>query len=329
LNWAGAQGMCVDSEIQLKTYIRVPSRKTIGRNQRIVRALLGSFLSPFYWLLSYLYGVPGLAFRLRCARLAGRLLLKRRSTIAMAEIYRLLFWPLDSVRYFEFDFAWKSMSNLAARNYLDVSSPRLFPILFTLQQKQLQAEFINPDVTDLGSTRNISTALDLGSRCEIRQCMIEAAPFPSGTFDIVTSISVVEHIPNDRDAIQKMWDLVKPGGRLVLTVPCASQAREEYIDRDEYGLLQPGEGGYFFFQRYYDQKLLAESVFSVTGRPCRCAIYGEKSAGSYDRNQRSKRLDPEYPLWREPYMMGQEYRYFKTIEELPGVGVAGMEFIKA
>ncbi len=321
--------MLVHSAIQPKTYIRVPPGQTIGRSKRLGRALLGSVLSPIYWLLAYCYRVPGLKFRRDCALLAFRLLCGRKKYISFAEMYRLLFWPLDSVRYFEFNFVWDALSHLSIRCYLDVSSPRLFPIMLTLKKDQVLAELMNPDAADLTPTADLAKALGLNRRCNIHSCLVGAAPFEPGSFDVVTSISVVEHIPEDKQAVRKMWELLRPGGRLLLTVPCAAEAREEYIDRNEYGLLEPNEDGFFFFQRYYDQKLLSENVFSITGEPSRYAVYGEKIVGTYRRNEQSKRSDPNYPAWREPYMMGQEYRYFDTVDDLPGIGVIAMEFVKA
>ncbi len=41
----------------------------------------------------------------------------------------------------------------------------------------------------------------------------------STTFDLITCISVLEHIQNPDDAIRNMFSLLKPGGHLVLTVP--------------------------------------------------------------------------------------------------------------
>jgi SAM-dependent methyltransferase len=38
-------------------------------------------------------------------------------------------------------------------------------------------------------------------------------------FDLVTCISVLEHIPNHRDAVKAMFGLLKPGGHLLLTFP--------------------------------------------------------------------------------------------------------------
>ncbi len=41
----------------------------------------------------------------------------------------------------------------------------------------------------------------------------------SETFDAVTCISVLEHIPAHANAIKSMYKLLKPGGRLILTCP--------------------------------------------------------------------------------------------------------------
>ncbi len=325
--------MPVHSAIRSQTYIRIPHKQTLGRAKRLSRALLGGVLSPIYWLLAYRYRVPGLKFRKECALLAFRLFIKRmfnkeKMYISFAKIYRLLFWPLDSVRYFEFDFVWHGLSDLSIRHYLDVSSPHLLPIMLVLKKNQLRAELMNPDVQDLITTANLSKALGFEKRCNFHPCLISAATFEPGSFDVVTSMSVLEHIPEDNEAIRKMWEFLEPGGRLLLTVPCASGAREEYIDRNEYGLLEPDKDGFFFFQRYYDRKLLSENVFSITGEPLRYAVYGEKTAGAYHRNEQSKLSDPNYPAWREPYTMGQEYRYFDSVDDLPGIGVIGMEFVK-
>ncbi len=172
-------------------------------------------------------------------------------------------------------------------------------------------------------------ALSLENRCSLRGCLISAASIEPESFDVVTSISVVEHIPQDAQAIQKMWDLLKPGGRLLLTLPCAAEASEQYIDRNEYGLLTPDEEGYFFFQRLYDQRLLEERVFSIIGQPRHRVIYGEMSPGALRKNLDRKLEDPYYPYWREPYMMGQQFCYFRDLSELPGEGVIALEFEKS
>jgi hypothetical protein len=108
-----------------------------------------------------------------------------------------------------------------------------------------------------------------------------------------------------------------------------SQPVEQYISYNEYGVLSPGTDGYTFWQRYYDEERLRKVIFSITGLPAKTVVYGEKSYGLFYRNASMKRLMGElYPFWREAYMMGREYRYFKTIGELPGEGVIMLEFVK-
>jgi SAM-dependent methyltransferase len=240
----------------------------------------------------------------------------------------MLFWPMDSTRYFEFAFMWDALTKLSFTRYLDVSSPRLFPIILTLKKDNLVSELMNPDLADLSLTVRLIKSLRLENRCNLHGCLIGDAPFEHGSFDVITSISVVEHIPKDIEAIDGMWNLLKPGGRLLLTLPCAAEASEQYIDRNEYGLLTPDNDGFFFFQRLYDQRLLEERIFSVTGRPCRQVVYGEKSAGTHRRCLERKWGDPAYPNWREPYMMGKDFCYFTDLRDLPGEGVIALEFVK-
>jgi hypothetical protein len=125
-----------------------------------------------------------------------------------------------------------------------------------------------------------------------------------------------------------MWDLVRPGGVLLISVPCAAKASEEYINLNEYELIDTDENGFVFWQRYYDEELIRQRIFSITGQPHRYQIYGERQANSYHNNATRKRTDPFYPYWREPFMMGLQYEFKDQFSELPGIGVIAMEFVK-
>lgn len=46
-----------------------------------------------------------------------------------------------------------------------------------------------------------------------------ALPFPSGHFDVVIASEVLEHIPDDARAIAEIARVVRPGGRVAVTVP--------------------------------------------------------------------------------------------------------------
>lgn len=47
----------------------------------------------------------------------------------------------------------------------------------------------------------------------------ERLPYPAGSFDLVLSHEVLEHVADDRGAVAEMVRVLKPGGRLVLFVP--------------------------------------------------------------------------------------------------------------
>lgn len=303
-----------------------PARK---RTTDFTYGFAGLALSPAYRLLGRLHGVPGLAFRRRCTEVALSQLLARDRRLPLQEIYRLIVFPMDSVRYFEFQYVWDRVGTSPVRRYLDVSSPRLLPLLLVRSRPDMEPVLLNPDRADLPITRTLAAAMGIEERCTFSDSVIGEAPIADGSMDLVTCISVLEHIPEDREAVRKMWSLLQPGGRLLLTVPCAAKAAVEYTDHDKYGLLGTDEAGIVFWQRYYDWELLCERIFAEIGQPVHMEIYGEKMRGAYTQNVEKKMRDGwRYPGWREPYLMGRDFRHYESTAVLPGMGVIGMEFRK-
>jgi len=284
-------------------------------------------MSPIYLALASILGVPGVKFHLRCVAIGARLLLTGRAS--MGSWTRYLFFPMDSTRYFEFDEVWNRVKKIPFTSYLDVSSPRLLPLLVMRSKPKATVMLVNPDVADLKETMSLARALDLESRCTFFNGVLDAVEDTTPSFDLITCISVLEHIPEDKAAIERMWSLLRPGGKLILTLPCMSHPLEQRISHNQYGVLASGDDGYTFWQRYYDQVRLQTSIYSVTGVPCYAAVYGEKVNGLFFRNTSMKRLlGFLYPFWREPYMMATEYQYYSNTDELPGEGVIMLEFLK-
>jgi SAM-dependent methyltransferase len=44
-------------------------------------------------------------------------------------------------------------------------------------------------------------------------------PLAAGSADVVTSFTVLEHVPDERAALARMHELLRPGGRLLISVP--------------------------------------------------------------------------------------------------------------
>jgi SAM-dependent methyltransferase len=58
-------------------------------------------------------------------------------------------------------------------------------------------------------------------------------PFPAASFDLVTCVSVLEHIPDYRRALAEMVRVLTPGGRLLLTTDVAPKS-DRYHDGVRY-----------------------------------------------------------------------------------------------
>lgn len=311
-----------------KQYIEVPLPMSCSFLCTLWTCFKGILLSPLYLVMAYIARGPGIGFHLRCVAIGTKLLFTGRASLK--NCYRFLFYPMDSTRYFEFQEVWKSVEGLVFTRYLDVSSPRLIPLFLLKAASGATAELINPDSSDLKETEKLANALGLKSRCSFFNGVLDKAGFNPYSFDLITCISVLEHIPKDKAVIEAMWSLLRPGGKLILTIPCMAQPLEQYISQNQYGVLNPGDDGYTFWQRYYDRERLKSSVYSITGMPAHISIYGEKKYGFFFRNASMKRLLRYlYPFWREPYMMATEYQSFSSTDELPGEGVAMLEFIKS
>jgi predicted SAM-dependent methyltransferase len=310
-----------------KQYIEVPLSIKCSPLRKFCQVLFGMLLMPGCLMVAWILGAPGIKTHLQSAVIGLRLFLLGR--ISPLKAYQLIGIPLDSTRYFECHEAFHHIAGKPFTKYLDISSPRLIPLILLMQNTMANADILNPDVRDTEETKHLANALKIMHRCKFVNQTIATAPYAPETFDLITCISVLEHIPKDKKAVERMWSLLRRGGRLILTVPCMAELLEQYISHNQYGVLSPETDGYTFWQRYYDEARLQSVIFNITGMPAKIIIYGERSKGLFYRNASMKRLlGPLYPFWRESYMMAKEYRYFEGISQLPGEGVVMLELVK-
>ena len=295
--------------------------------------MLDFFLSPIVIFIAWFSRLPGLGFRIKSYYLGFRILFSSdaENKVELREIYRLIYRSIDSVRYFEFGFISNEfVKNSPYEAYLDISSPRLLPITLLTQKAVGSAVLLNPDKKDMLITRKMINSLNLDRRCTLYEHKIERLPLRAGSFDAITVVSVLEHIQDERDAVMKIWELLRPDGVLMLSVPCSSEGFDEYIDIDEYGLGTQEEDGFYFGQRFYDDDLLQEKLYSVFGIPVSQVIYGERKKGSFFNNRDEKmKLRMMYPYWLEPYFTSRDWMECASLQDLPGVGVIILKFVKS
>jgi methyltransferase family protein len=307
-----------------RVLVRRVERRTPGKLTLAANALASVVLVPSYALAATAIGTPGMRFHLEAVSAAIRLVTRGNGLIGQAG--RLALYPMDSTRYFEFDWVWSQLQRLGhVRNYLDISSPRLLPLSYVRRSEVERVWLVNPDTSDLAATRQWADALSLSSRCSFSDEPIESSRLDH-QFDAITSISVFEHIANEGPALTRVRSLLAPGGTLLLTLPCTAVGYEQFRDYDEYHLAKPDAQGRYFFQRFYDASSLRDRVFSILGEPRQTTVYGESEPGYFGRNAQQKMRGLPYPFWREGYMMGRHFRIYPSIDVLPGEGVVALEF---
>lgn len=79
-------------------------------------------------------------------------------------------------------------------------------------------------------------------------------PLPNGVVDVLIMLNVLEHIEHDIDALQKAFNLLKPGGALVIEVPAGPHLYDNY------------DAELFHFRRYSSSELekkLSDVGFSL------------------------------------------------------------------
>jgi len=189
---------------------------------------------------------------------------------------RIFINPIDSTRDIEFSYLIKYLqqNNLKPENILDISSPFIMAYVLSADGKVVKTD-INPAEREM-----IKESLNLSFKLEDSTKL----SFADNTFDLVYSISVIEHIYQKyTEAVTEMIRVLKPGGYLYLTFPVAAQHREEWLDKKAYPAQYENAGKAFYQYRFDNDdvdRILAElEDIDVIDR----SIYWERADGEYDR----------------------------------------------
>lgn len=199
-----------------------------------------------HWLSSalrlYLFALKGgLSLMVR-----GRLRDGVKLLVAPVGYWR--FWPNGVVLY--------ECERQGARTVLDVSSPKLPSLMLSKQARVWATDLDDPQLME----RWKPSADLLGGKEYTAQyenaCQLS---FPNESFDLVYTISVIEHIPGngDRDAITEFQRVLKPGGTLIVEVPLRKEREEKFASYDSKGVALEKPR---FYERYYDAEWVEQRL---------------------------------------------------------------------
>lgn len=147
---------------------------------------------------------------------------------------------------------------------LDVGSPKMMGLYLAFKT---EAEMTLTDISELNVDEYRLMWRGLEGKAEGRVTFsladARSLEFGDAEFDVVYSMSVVEHIEGeegDSRAIRELLRVLKPGGLLVLSVPFGNK----YVEQKRIGLSgavrKTGDGEAYFFQRIYNQSAFQERI---------------------------------------------------------------------
>lgn len=188
--------------------------------------------------------------------------------------------PSNYWRTAEFAYAWSRVRTVAPKNAFDLGSPKdLAAFIASDDEVEVVAADILPETIDL--SKRYARAMGIEGRGAGRVHSETAdgrnLTYATSSFDVAFSVSVLEHIPDGGDslAMRELARIVRPGGRVVITVPYDTKYRETFVDGDVYE-RKSNVGERVFFERHYDEESLRSRLLETPGlRVIDLQIWGE------------------------------------------------------
>jgi SAM-dependent methyltransferase len=101
------------------------------------------------------------------------------------------------------------------------------------------------------------TSADLDSPLAMAKVDITNIPYAENTFDVILCSHVLEHIPDDQQAMSELYRVLKPGGWVLILVPFDTERAETFEDPN---IVDPKERTRLFGQhdhvRIYGRDLM-------------------------------------------------------------------------
>jgi len=285
-------------------------------------------------LKGQLNGLPAIEFDTFGRMLAIREIFYNR-TLHPSIISRLAN-PVSCTRYFEYAYAGSIVKaqlqqGNKIQSVLDISSPRLFPF-WMVEKAGLSVHMVNPDQSDLEESRHIAHFVNNKSNLKFSDNVdATCLPFEENSFDMATSISVIEHVPDRGDSvmISELKRVVRHGGLIILSFPVKPEFTNEYRNINYYERNQNSEkNGKYFFQRFYDEESIKKRIvghFDIVESDRR--YWAETPIGWFEDYERKWMKEGLNQIVHDPEFMSKHFIATGSNHPMNSMGICCMTLI--
>jgi len=181
--------------------------------------------------------------------------------------------PVSYWRYPVFSLLKQYVAQQNNLKVLDIGSPKLFALYLAVKKK------FTVVATDLQDTEIVSVWLKYYNDYIMPMSYNSAdnklfipeyqdarkLTYPDNYFDIVYSVSVLEHIPDVGDlvAMREIARVLRPGGTAIIEVPFSQDEHDTFVSKDVYEREFSKEP--IFYQRHYDRKSVYDRIIHPSG----------------------------------------------------------------
>lgn len=148
---------------------------------------------------------------------------------------------------------------------------------FELYRRGANVVALDQNVSDLADVQVMFDAMaaEGGLRAEAAATTVEgdalALPFDDGEFDRIIAAEILEHIPDDEQAMRELFRVLKPGGVAAITVPRWFAEKVNWALSDAYHEV---EGGHVRIYKEHElRERLARAGFVIDGHSFAHALH--------------------------------------------------------